>query len=69
MTNTEARLTRLAGSLCFAAAPCFAFMALLSALDGGGMICGRGNAFNGMTLMYLLMGAAHLPPWLRGWRS
>lgn len=57
--------------LSLAAAPTFAFMALMTAVPGGGpldMLCSanpRASPFSGMTLMYLLMGAFHLGPWLR----
>jgi len=67
MTNIDPR--RLADWLCLAAAPAFAAMALVSAFGGGGnMICSAARgplAFDGMTAMYLLMAAFHLPPWLR----
>ena len=57
--------------LSLAAAPTFAFMALLTAIPGGGpleMLCSTGpgaSPFTGMGLMYLLMSAFHLGPWLR----
>jgi hypothetical protein len=57
--------------LSLAAAPTFAFMALLTALPGGGpldMLCSTmpgASPFSGMVLMYLLMSAFHLGPWLR----
>ena len=55
--------------LSLAAAPTFAFMALLTAVPGGGpldMLCSPGaSPFSGMVLMYLLMSAFHLGPWLR----
>lgn len=57
--------------LSLAAAPTFAFMALLTAVPGGGpleMLCSAGpgtSPFTGMVLMYLLMSAFHLGPWLR----
>ncbi len=57
--------------LSLAAAPTFAFMALLTAVPGGGpleMLCSAGpgaSPFTGMGLMYLLMSAFHLGPWLR----
>lgn len=55
--------------LSLAAAPTFAFMALLTA--GGGpldMLCAAvpgPSPFTGMVLMYLLMSAFHLGPWLK----
>lgn len=57
--------------LSLAAAPTFAFMALLTALPGSAsldMLCSTApgaSSFNGMVLMYLLMSAFHLTPWLR----
>ena len=57
--------------LALAAAPTFAFMALLTAVPGGGpldMLCSAApgaSPFTGMGLMYLLMSAFHLGPWLR----
>ncbi|MBN9234804.1 MULTISPECIES: hypothetical protein [Phyllobacteriaceae] len=55
--------------LCLAATPTFAAMALLSAVTGGAdMICSSmadALPLNGMVMMYLLMSAFHLPPWLR----
>jgi hypothetical protein len=57
--------------LCLAAAPTFAFMALLTAICGGGqpdMLCATGHdgsALGGMVPMYALMSAFHCGPWLR----
>lgn len=57
--------------LCFAAAPAFAFMALLTSVLGGSapdMLCSAApDAFplNAMALMYLLMSVFHLSPWLK----
>ncbi|HYE43192.1 MAG TPA: hypothetical protein VEA15_07340 [Caulobacteraceae bacterium] len=56
--------------LALAAAPTFAAMALVTALAGGGplaTLCGSGGPwpFDGMVVMYLLMSAFHLSPWLR----
>jgi hypothetical protein len=52
-----------------AAAPAFAFMVLVTVFQGDpeARICSMPMdvAWNGMTTMYLLMCAAHLPPWLR----
>ncbi len=45
--------------LSFAAAPTFAVMAYLTAIHGGGM------PDHGMCLMYWLMSAFHLGPWLK----
>ena len=56
--------------LSLAAAPTFAFMALLSATTGGGALeefCSSAGAspLGGMIPMYLLMSAFHSTPWLR----
>jgi hypothetical protein len=57
--------------LCLAAAPTFAMMALLTGFLGAGapdMLCSAAQhalPMNGMVLMYLLMSAFHLAPWLR----
>lgn len=56
--------------LSLAAAPTFAIMALLTAVLGGGradFLCSvaQTSPFSGMVLMYLLMSAFHLAPWLR----
>lgn len=62
-------MSRAAEWLSLAAAPTFAFMALLTALSGLGpaqTICsGPGSPAAGMTAMYLLMAAFHVSPWLR----
>lgn len=59
-----------AGWLSLAAAPGFAAMALISGILGEGRldaICAAMtmSPLGGMTLMYVLMSVAHLPPWLR----
>lgn len=63
-------LRRAADGLCLAAAPTFALMALFSYLSSGelGMQCiamSGASSLSGMPVMYLLMGAFHLSPWLR----
>lgn len=63
-------MSRAAEWLSLAAAPTFAFMALLTALSSLGpvqTICsaGPGSPAAGMAAMYLLMAAFHAPPWLR----
>ena len=57
----------IADWLCLAAAPTFALMALLSCARGGdaAMLCMGGSPLTGMAVMYLLMSAFHLAPWLR----
>ncbi len=57
--------------LSLAAAPTFAGMALLTCLqdvDPSVVICAAGelsSPLDGMTIMYLLMSAVHLTPWLK----
>jgi hypothetical protein len=57
--------------LCFAAAPTFAIMALLTVALGGGprdMLCSAAQVaspLSGMAWMYMLMSAFHSPPWLK----
>lgn len=60
---------RVAGWLCLAAAPTFAIMALFSGMSSANPqgVCGlmqTSSPLNGMTCMYLLMGAFHSAPWL-----
>lgn len=59
----------MADWLCLAATPVFALMALLTGvLDRGAQdtLCqAMPSPLAGMATMYLLMGAFHLPPWLR----
>jgi hypothetical protein len=64
--------------LSLAAAPTFAIIALVTAMqDGGmpGMLCSAAHdasPLTGMVPMYLLMSAFHSAPWLRliaNWRS
>jgi hypothetical protein len=62
-------IVRAAEGLTLAASPVFACMALLT-LRYGDMrefLCGAGHVapWNGMVAMYLMMCAAHLPPWLK----
>ena len=56
--------------LSLAAAPIFAAMALASAAAGGGptdALCGPGSGWSldGMVVMYLLMCAVHVAPWVK----
>ena len=56
--------------LSLAASPIFAAMALASAAAAGGRVdalCGPGSSWplDGMVVMYLLMCAFHVAPWLR----
>jgi hypothetical protein len=57
--------------VCFAAAPTFAIMALLTAVLGGGrqdMLCSatqHASPLSGMVWMYMLMSAFHSAPWLK----
>ena len=59
-----------AEGLSLAAAPTFAAMALVSGVAASGptdALCGPGSGWplDGMVVMYLLMCAFHLPPWLK----
>ena len=52
----------------FAAAPTFTIMALVTAVQDGGLpLCTAGDVLglSGMTPMYLLMAVFHLTPWLK----
>ena len=55
--------------LSLAAAPTFAFIALLTAMGGpSDMLCSAApgaSPLHGMALMYLLMSAFHSPAWLK----
>jgi hypothetical protein len=55
---------RAAELLRFVAAPTFAVLALLSG-GGSDMLCLHASPLSGMSLMYGLMSAFHLGPWLR----
>lgn len=75
ISNAEPVRTRTVASadglLSLAAAPTFAIMALVTAIHGGGMsdmLCsaaGSASPVSGMVLMYALMSAFHLGPWLK----
>ncbi len=62
---------RASGWLALAAAPTFAVMALVSAINGAGafdVFCSAahsGTSLTGMTAMYALMSLFHAAPWLR----
>jgi hypothetical protein len=59
----------VAGWLSLAAAPTFAFMALLAVLGGNpDRLCSAGHdgsPLTGMAAMYLLMSAFHSAPWVK----
>ncbi|WP_174570697.1 hypothetical protein [Rhodanobacter sp. C05] len=67
----DAASLRAAGWLGLAAAPTFALMALLTGVLGGGpmdMLCSTvhgASSLSSMVLMYALMSAFHLAPWLK----
>ncbi len=65
-------MAKLADGLCLAATPCFALMALLSAIGGGtDPVCSAvrgGWPIGDMTTMYLAMSVFHLPAWFAGSR-
>ena len=67
--TTRAAPLGIADWLCLAAAPTFAVMALLTCIHTGDgvMSCLGADAslLTGMPVMYLLMSAFHLAPWLR----
>lgn len=71
MTTGETTSRALTASdwLGLAASPTFAAMALLTGVTSGPaeMLCssGAGMPLGGMVVMYLLMSAFHLAPWLR----
>jgi hypothetical protein len=58
-----------AEGLALAAAPIFAIMALLTAVDGSAdmscMAAQDASPLSGMVLMYVLMSAIHSAPWLK----
>jgi hypothetical protein len=68
-TGVSAALRGLAERLHFAAAPTLALMAVLTALHESPIdeICSAasGGSLNGMVVMYVLMSAFHVPPWLK----
>ncbi len=68
--KSGATLRRVSDCLHFAAAPAFAAMALLAASAGSGSaaaLCSPHDAspISGMAVMYALMSAFHLAPWLQ----
>jgi hypothetical protein len=71
IVSAEQLLRAAARGLSLAAAPTFAVMALLTGVFGGGMpdiLCSAAQGaspLSGMALMYLLMSAFHLAPWLK----
>ena len=80
--NGNAIALGMAGRLSLAAAPTFAAMALLTGVSEIGradIVCSATHAYShvgGMAIMYLLMSAFHLAPWLKwisrrssAWRS
>jgi hypothetical protein len=71
LASARGSAARVAGdSLCLAATPTFAIMALLTACGGGqpDMLCAvmrHTSWFGGMAAMYSLMSVFHARPWLR----
>lgn len=67
LTDGRAGL-RPADWLGLAAAPTFAILALFTGLSGGEALCAPSldtSPLSGMTAMYALMAAFHMPPWLK----
>jgi hypothetical protein len=74
--KSRASALAAAGWLSFAAAPTFALMALATSLvneEGAAMMCAPPSSpLTSMAMMYALMSAFHLAPWLgllANWRS
>lgn len=69
MSDGRTITLRMAACLSLAAAPAFAIMALATGFAGEpDVLCSASQGvlpLSGMTLMYLLMSAAHLTPWLK----
>lgn len=68
----EGAALKATNGLALAASPTFAVMALLTSLSGPGeMVCSAAGAspLSGMAMMYLLMSAFHVAPWLRLMRA
>ena len=71
IVSAEQLLNTAVRGLSLAAAPTFAIMALLTSVPGGGMpdiLCSAAQGaspLSGMAVMYLLMSAFHLAPWLK----
>ena len=71
IVSAQELLNTAARGLSLAAAPTFAVMALLTSVSGGGMpdiLCSAAqdaSPLGGMAVMYLLMSAFHLAPWLK----
>jgi hypothetical protein len=69
MNSATAATPRIADGLSLAASPCFAAMALITAIQGdvGALLCtGQGSwSIGGMAPMYALMSLFHAAPWLR----
>ena len=66
----EGAALKAASGLALAASPTFAVMAFLTSLSdsgSGAMVCSAADAspLSGMAMMYLLMSAFHVAPWLR----
>ncbi len=56
---------RAAEWISLAATPIFGVLAILSLGNGADMLCAQASPLGGMAMMYLLMGAVHLAPWLK----
>ena len=66
MLAKQTLAARVAKGIGLAAAPTFGVLALLSLGNGADMLCtSEASPLGGMAMMYLLMGAVHLAPWLK----
>jgi hypothetical protein len=69
MVSNPTLASRAADWICLAAAPTFGLLALVTSVFGNpDMLCAPGDGasvLGGMSLMYLLMSAFHLAPWLK----
>jgi hypothetical protein len=66
MLAKQTLAARVAAGIGLAAAPTFGVLALLSLGNGANMLCASEiSPLGGMAMMYLLMGAVHLAPWLK----
>jgi len=66
MISNQTLASHAAEWIGLAAAPIFALLALFSLGSGADMLCAsEASPLGGMAMMYLLMSAVHLAPWLK----